>query len=142
MSSVPFHYVDLRTFCYVTEDESRVEDALRTVLPEDVEIQRAESEGHHGDRILVLSARVENADEIRTVLDRLEELPDEEFDQLRAQLDERITENCEFFVTLAKQAAFDGEIRRGGGIKLRAKVEAYPAKKSHAIDNVEELFAE
>jgi RNA binding exosome subunit len=142
MSSVPFHYVDLRTFCYVTEDESRVEDTLRTFLPEEFEIQRVESEGHHGDRILVLSARVENADEIRTVLDTLDELPDEEYDRLRAQLDERVTENCEFFVTLSKQAAFDGEVRRGDGIKLRAKVEAYPAKKSHAVDNVEDLLAE
>ncbi|MCL7418465.1 MAG: hypothetical protein M8354_11595, partial [Halalkalicoccus sp.] len=59
MAAVPFHYVDLRTFCYATEDEKRVEEALRTYLPEGFEISRAETEGYHGDRILVLSARVE-----------------------------------------------------------------------------------
>ncbi|PSP26765.1 hypothetical protein BRC65_09725 [Halobacteriales archaeon QH_2_65_14] len=141
MSSVPLHYVDLRAFCYVTEDENRVEDALRTFLPEEFEIERAESEGHHGDRILVFSPRVENADDVRTVLSRLAELPDEEFASLQAELDDRVTENTEFFVTLSKQAAFEGEIRRGDGITLRGKVEAYPAKKEHALDNVAELLA-
>ena len=63
MSSVPFHYVDLRAFCYATEDDKRVADALRTFLPEETELERAESEGFHGDRILVLSARLERADD-------------------------------------------------------------------------------
>ena len=35
MATVPLHYVDLRTFCYATEDDQRVETALRTFLPED-----------------------------------------------------------------------------------------------------------
>ena len=43
MASIPLHYVDLRTFCYVTEDEKRVEEALATLLPEEFDIQRTES---------------------------------------------------------------------------------------------------
>jgi RNA binding exosome subunit len=140
MSSIPLHYIDLRAFCYVTEDDSRVEDALRTFLPEEFEIERMESEGHYGDRIVVLSARVENADDLRTVLDRLGDLPDEEFDRIRDELDERVTENCEFFLTLDKQAAFNGTAALGDGIKLRGKVEAYPAKKPAAVENVEEML--
>jgi len=138
MPKTPLHYVDLRTFCYVTEDERRVEEALRTLLPEGFEIDRAETEGHHGDRILVLSARVENADDVREVLSRLAELP--EFGRLREELDERITENTELFLRLDKQAAFGGEVARGEGITLRAKVEAYPAKKEQAVENATELI--
>lgn len=140
MPSIPLHYVDLRTFCYATEDDKRVEDALRTFLPEEFEIQRAETEGHHGDRILVMSARVEKADEIRSVLSTLEALPDDEFEAVRDELDERVTENTEFFLTLSKQAAFEGEVRQGEGITFRAKVEAYPAKKESAIENVEDVL--
>ncbi|PSQ46564.1 hypothetical protein BRD19_12110 [Halobacteriales archaeon SW_7_65_23] len=140
MASVPFHYVDLRAFSYATEDDKRVEDALRLFLPEEFGIDRAESEGHHGDRILVLSARVENADDVRGVLDALEALPDEEFDRLGGELDERVDENCSFFVSLSKQAAFNGEARLGDGLTLRGKVEAYPAKKEQAIDAVAETF--
>ena len=140
MSSVPFHYFDLRAFCYVTEDDKRVEDALRTFLPEDFEIQRAESEGHHGDRILVLSARVENADDMRTVLENVGELGAEELARVESELDDRVNENCAFFLTLDKQAAYNGEVTLGDGITLRGKVEAYPAKRDSAIENVSEVI--
>lgn len=138
MPRIPLHYVDLRTFCYATEDERRVESALRTLLPEEFEIERTESEGHYGDRILVLSARVENADEIRTVLARLAGI--EEFDRLVAELDERVTENTEFFFRVDKQAAFQGEVALGEGITVRAKVEAYPATKEAAVENAREVL--
>ena len=140
MASVPLHYVDLRAFAYVTEDEKRVEEALRTVLPEEFELERTESEGHHGDRIVVLSARVENADEMRTVLDQLGRLPDEDLARVVDELDERVNENCAFFLTLDKQAAFTGEVRAGDGITFRAKVEAYPANKEAAVENMTELL--
>ena len=139
MSSVPFHYVDLRTFCYATEDEKRVRAALRTFLPEEPDIEREETEGHHGDRILVLSARLERADEMRAVLSTLTELDD--IEGVLAELDDRVAEDCSFFLTLDKQAAFRGEARRGDGITLRAKVEAYPAKKANAIANARETIA-
>ena len=138
MASVPFHYVDLRTFCYATEDEKRVEEALGTFLPDEVEIERVENEGHHGDRIVVLSARVENADEIRHVLARLASLS--EIDRVIDQLGERVDDNCSMFLRLDKQAAFGGDVRLGEGITLRAKVEAYPAKKPNAVANAQEAL--
>lgn len=142
MSSIPFHYVDLRAFCYVTEDDKRVEDALRLFLPPEFDIDRAVSEGHHGDRILVLSARVENADDIRTVLSAVGDLPAEDAERIQSELDERVDENCSFFLTFDKQAASNGDVELGDGITLRAKVEAYPAKKPNAIEAVEETFEE
>ena len=142
MPQIPLHYVDLRTFCYATEDEKRVEEALRTFLPdrddEPFELERTESEGHYGDRILVLSARVENADDVRHVLSRLADL--ESFDDLIDELDERVTENTELFLRLDKQAAFEDDVRLGDGITFRGKVEAYPAKKEKAVENAEEVL--
>jgi len=138
MPRVPFHYIDLRTFCYATEDEKRVEDALRAFLPEEFELDRMENTGHHGDRIVVLSARVETADEMRYILDRLAEL--DEIDRILAELDERVDDNCSFFLRLDKQAAFKDEIELGQGITLRAKVEAYPAKHDAAVENAREAL--
>jgi len=140
MSGVPLHYIDLRAFCYATEDDKRVEAALRTLLPAEFEVSVAESEGHFGDRILVFSARVEDADGMRTVLSRIGDLPEEERARLRSELDGRVDENCSFFLTLSKQAAFNGEIRLGDGITFRAKVEAYPAKQEQAVENVADLL--
>ena len=138
MSSVPFHYVDLRTFCYATEDEKRVEAALRTYLPEEYDIDRQVTTGHHGDRIVVLSARLENADDVRHVLDCLTDLPD--YDTFLDELDERVSEDCSLYLTLDKQAAFRGEVRQGNGITLRGKVEAYPAKRESAVENARDAF--
>ncbi len=140
MAQIPLHYVDLRTFCYATEDDKRVEAALRTFLPEEFDLERVESEGHYGDRILVLSARVERADEIRHVLDQLADL--EDFERVMAELDERVTENTELFLRLDKQAAFNETVRLGKGITLRAKVEAYPAKKEKAVANARAVLEE
>ena len=132
MTDVPFHYVDLRAFCYATEDEARVERALRTLLPEEFAIDRAASEGHHGDRIVVLSARAENADDVRHVLDRLADL---DLDRVREELDDRVNDNCALFMRLDKQAAYKERIERGEGLELRGKIEAYPAKREAAVEN-------
>jgi len=134
MGGVPVHYVDLRAFCYATEDESRVVRALRTYLPDDVDLDRVVTTGHHGDRIVVLSARVERADGVRHVLDRVRELDD--LDAVLDELDDRVDEDCSFHLSLDKQAALDGAVRRGDGIRLRAKVEAYPARRAAAIDAI------
>ncbi|MFB6106845.1 MAG: RNA-binding protein [Halobacteriaceae archaeon] len=138
MSDVPFHYVDLRTFCYETEDERRVERALRHFLPEEAEIERVESEGHYGDRILVLSVRLERADEVRHVLSALRE--GGALERVREELDQRVDEDCSLHLHLDKQAAYHGETVLGEGIALRAKVEAYPAKRTTAVENAREAL--
>ncbi|MCL9813264.1 RNA-binding protein [Natranaeroarchaeum aerophilus] len=138
MASVPFHYIDLRTFCYATEDEKRVTEALQYYLPEEFEVDRAESEGHYGDRIVVLSARVETADDMRHVLRRVADI--DEVDRFLDELDQRVDENCSLFLSLDKQSAFNGAAAVGDGITLRAKVEAYPAKKAAAVENAREAI--
>ncbi len=130
---LPFHYVDLRAFCYATEAEDRVRDALRTVLPDDATIDATEGEGHHGDSILVLSARVERATEIEMIFDRLER--DLGFDRLRSELDQRLDDNNALYIGLDKQAAARGDLAFGNGLTLRAKVEAYPANRDAALEN-------
>lgn len=142
MSGVPFHYIDLQAFCYATEDEPRVKSTLRTFLPEECEIERVENTGHAGDRIVVFSARVENADGIRHVLGRLRRMNPDQRAKLGEELDQRVTENCELYLYLDKQAALSGDVELGDGISFRAKVEAYPAKKASAIENVSEALDE
>lgn len=138
MAEVPFHYVDLRTFCYATEDDKRVEQAIRSFLPDEFEVERVESKGHHGDRIVVFSARLERADEMRHVLSKLADLPN--IETVLDQLDDRVDDNCSFFLRLDKQAAYRGEVALGDGITFRAKVEAYPAKKEAAVENARETL--
>lgn len=140
MSSVPFHYVDLRAFSYATEDDKRVADALGTFLPEEFEIERSVAEGHFGDQITTFSARVENADDVRHVLRVFAEI--EALDRVLDELDQRVNDNCALMVRLDKQAAFGGTARLGEGLTLRGKVEAYPAKREAAVENAREALIE
>lgn len=139
MASVPFHYLDFRTFCYETEDEPLVTSALKTFLPEETDLDRTITEGHHGDRIIVLSARIEGADDQRHVLDVM--LNTSDVGAIRSTLPERVDEDCSFFIRFDKQAAVHGEAVLGTGIQVRGKVEAYPAKRTSAIDNLREYFS-
>ncbi|MFW6384026.1 MAG: RNA-binding protein [Halodesulfurarchaeum sp.] len=135
---LPFHYVDLRAFCYATEDEDLVREAMRTVLPPETEIEAAEGEGHHGDPITVLSARVERSRGIEAIVDRLRESID--LDRVRGELDERLDDNNAVYVGLDKQTAAEGDLALGDGLTLRAKVEAYPAKRDAALENAREAL--
>lgn len=138
MASIPLHYLDLRTFAYVTEDEGQVETALRTLLPEDYPIDRERTEGHYGDPILVLSSRVERADDQRYVLQQLS--TEDVAETLAAALTERITDNCELYLRVDKQAAYNGRVEPGQGITIRGKVEAYPANRENAIESGKEIL--
>ena len=138
MATVPFHYVDLRAFAYATENVDRVEAALRTFLPAAFPVERTRSEGYHGDRILVLETRVENADDVRHVLGRLAAM--DSVGRVLDELDERVTENTELFLRLDKQAAYRGRVELGAGLTLRGKVEAYPADRDRAIENARDVL--
>lgn len=129
-----FHYVDLRAFCYATEVEERVEDALRHYLPDEYPVDRETSEGHHGDEIVVLSARVDNADDVRHVMDRV--LDAGEREKVVDEIGERVDDDCAFHLRLDKQEAYSSRSALGDGLHLRAKVEAYPAKREKAVEAV------
>lgn len=129
-----FHYTDLRGFCYATEDEERVERALRHYLPEEYPVERETNEGHHGDEIVVLSARVDNADDVRHVMEKVLEAG--ERDRIIDEIGERVDDDCSFHLRLDKQEAYSGISALGEGLHLRAKVEAYPAKRAKAVEAV------
>ncbi len=138
--TVPFHYIDLQAFSYATEDEERVTASMRKLLPDDVPVERVENTGYAGDPITVLSARVERAQELRTVLGNLQSMDESEWETVVAQIANRITDNCEFYLYLDKQRAFHGTVTLGNGLSVRGKVEAYPATKEGAVKNVREAF--
>lgn len=126
--------MDLRCFCYATESRERVREAFSLFLPPDTEPEVESSEGHYGDEIELFSARIENMDGVRYVMNRVLELPD--IEGVREEVGERVDEDCSFHLRLDKQAAFNDVVELGEGVSLRAKVEAYPAKHEKAVEAV------
>lgn len=146
MSTPPVHHLDIRAFRYATEVPDRVDTALRAIYPtlgqpDEPAIEHTLTEGHYGHRIDIHEAHLSNADQLRTVFDRLRS--EGILEAIRDELTDRVTDETELFLRLDKQAAYvDGSIRLGDGIELRAKIEAYPAKRSIAIENLETFLEE
>ena len=134
MASVPFHYLELRAFSYATEHEQRVTDALALFVPEDVPIEHERTEGHHGDPITVFRATLESARHMRTVLEMIPGIPG--FDRVLTDLEQRVDDETSFYLRFDKQRAFQGELALGDGVHLRGKIEAYPATREGAIENL------
>jgi len=132
------HYVEFRSFAQVTEDSDLVERAMRTFLPEDTEVETQEAEGHFGNPVRIIRAKIENADEIRYFLKKIDHLKDRVLDELDLRLDD-----CNLWIRLDKEAALRGEAElvEADGVVARIKVAAYPAKRENAAESARELLS-
>ena len=144
MVSPPVHHIRIRAFCYGTEIPDRVGAALRAVYPElgapdEPAIEVTSSEGHYGHQIDIFSAELSNADQFRTVIDRI--AAGGELTQIARELDQRVTHDNELVIRFDKQTAYREEVLTlGQGIEVSIKLEAYPAKRSAAIENIREYL--
>ncbi len=143
MASVPVHHVDVRAFCYATEICDRVQSALEVIYPvEDDDgpaFTRRETSGHYGDPIEVFELSLSRSTHCEAVIDRILDRGDPS--TIRAELPNRVTDDCDLYLRFDKQRAYsDRQLVLGDGIEVRIKLEAYPAEKHAAIDNFEEYL--
>jgi len=128
-----FHSVELRVHCHATEEESRIEKALRTLGP-DGTIETERAEGHHGNPILLMRCRIQKDDAIAAFWRRVKD--EGLLDRILETLEERIDDDAVLHLRFDKQRAFAGAIepaQDADAIAVRAKVAAHPAKKTVAV---------
>ncbi len=134
----------MNAFVHATEDEQRVLSALRTLLPEEVEVHQSKLKGHHGNPILNLEAKVGQRKLLRELWQHVStELHAGELEKLGKIIPERVDENCFFYVRFNKQLAHAGELAltdSGDAIHLRLKVTAYPARREVAVKLLEKFI--
>jgi hypothetical protein len=128
----PFISVHVRAFCHATEDQSKVEIAVRNVVG-DIELTSKKTDGHHGNPLVVIEGEAIGSDAAEGVLARLSH------DDLTALADtaaQRMDESCNLFLRLDKQKAYGGEsvlTRHDDAVSVRIKVSAFPAKMENAL---------
>jgi len=140
----PFRNAVVNAFVHATEDEQRVLSALRTLLPEEVEVHQSKLKGHHGNPILNLEAKVGQRKLLRELWQHVStELHAGELEKLGKIIPERVDENCFFYLRFNKQLAHAGELAltdSGDAIHLRLKVTAYPARREVAVKLLEKFI--
>lgn len=130
-----FHWVKIRLFCYSTEDEIRLEE-LMTAIAGGNTFEKELTEGHHGNPMIIMESEITKDREIRPFFTGLgKELLSEILDDL----DDKIDDDCVFYLRLDKQRAVGGEYRiahHGDVISVTAKIVSHPARKEIAARNM------
>lgn len=142
---VPFKSVGISTFVHATESEKKLKEALRTLIPEEVEIEREEVEGHYGDPIIILSVDFQRRPFLREFWkDVWEKLSEKDRRWLVVNAVERIGEDCRLYLRSDKQALITENVLKfsdaGNVVHIRINISAYPAKKEIAVKKIQEFI--
>ena len=129
------HLLHFRTFAQATEDEEKVTKAMR--FASGIErITKSKTGGYHGNPILILEVEIKSSKAIDAFFRRFKE---EDVRELLDSLENRVNEECSFFLRLDKQAAFLGELRlldSGDIISVSGKIKSYPKRFETAMANM------
>lgn len=131
--------LNFRTFAHATEDEGRVEKALRNVSGAD-EIERSKTAGYHGNPITVLEVRITDARRIKVFLKALDR---KDVSYLLDSIEKRVDEDSFFFLRLDKQEAFQERFvlaDHDDVIAVRAKIKSYPQSRDNAVKVITKIL--
>jgi len=134
-----FHWIKIRLFCYATEDEERLH-GLMTEISGIEDFDAEMSDGHHGNSMIILSADLKNDAECKALFTRFGK---DVIDSITENIDERIDEDCTFYMRLGKQEAVLGRYEiahHGDVISVTAKIVSHPARKEIAVNNMKKFL--
>lgn len=137
--AVTFHWARVRAFCNATEDPEIVK-GLISGLTGSEEISVDVTEGHHGNPITILEVTLKRSREINAMY---KSLGLEILGTLLSEIDERMDDDCIFYVRLDKQPLVAGEMSLstgGDSLFIHGKVVAHPARKDVAMANLRDFL--
>ena len=127
-----FHWVRVRVFCLSTEDREKVSEAFGTLVG--TEWKEDVSEGEFGNITLIMDCEVKKQKLIDGMFSRIDK---KSIERMMDEMEERLEDDCTFYVRLDKQKAVLGtyEMATGGDvISIVCKVASYPSKKELALE--------
>ncbi|MBE6520600.1 MAG: exosome protein [Candidatus Methanomethylophilaceae archaeon] len=130
-----FHWVRVQVFCYATERQELLEETLAELLGTD-EFTEDVSEGEHGDTMLILEARLTKQREYNALFRKL---GSDIREWIKEDVENRVDEDCVFYMRLDKQKAVRGEYEvahHGDVISITGKIQSHPARKDVAEANI------
>lgn len=136
---VVFHWVRVQTFCYATEKRELLEETMTELLGTD-EFEEEISEGEHGNVMTILESRLTKQREFNALFRKL---GPEICGWIVEDIDNRIDDDCVFYIRLDKQKAVQGQYEvahHGDVVAITGKVQAHPAKKDVAVRTLKEFL--
>jgi len=137
------HNIRYRLFVYNHESENDLREGLKNILPT-AKIEREIAEGVTGDKIIILTGEINKKRETKEFMNKLLEMNESKITDLINDFEKKVDDHGNLFLRLSKKEACEDifQICEGGdSIHLKVKVAAYPAKKTVAIELLEEFFS-
>ncbi len=136
--ALPIAYVDISLFAHATEDEGKVLDAVRHLLPspqvEEVIFKKSNLRGHHGNPIVLFESKIKDKGIVKAVVENLAwNLSVLDKETLLNEIELHM-EKGNLYIRLDKQAAFEGEFKLTTADSVRNRLRF---KKNRLKDIVE-----
>ena len=110
-------YIDIRVFSHATENEAKVMEAARKVVPTScvdvVAFEKHVLSGHHGNPIVFLETRVKDKDTVKAIVEKIAATLNTLDKEALCRRLEEFTQKGSLYIRLDKQAAFLGELKLG-----------------------------
>mgnify|MGYP000843897157 FL=1 len=135
-----FHWVDVMTICHATEREELLLEVMEALTGEG-NVTLEETEGHFGNRIAILSAKISREKDAEHLFSAL---GPELLAGLAGELEERIDDDCTFYLRLDKQKAVQGIYAASCGgdvVSVTGKIVSHPARKAKAVAAMETFLS-
>ena len=140
MPATTFHWMRVQTFCYATERKELLEEVMEELLG-DAEYSEELTESEHGNTMTILEARLTKQRQYRELFERLG--PDIR-SWILEDMDNRVDDDCMFYIRLDKQKAVLGTYEvahHGDVIAVTGKIQSHPARKEVAARTLSEFLA-
>jgi RNA binding exosome subunit len=108
-------YIDIRVFSHATEDENKIIEAVKKILPADhlekIVLEKHTLHGHYGNPITFFETRIKDKEVLKAIVENLSShLNTLDKEELRSRISE-YSEKGSLYIRLDKQAAFEGEFK-------------------------------
>ena len=137
------HNIRYRLLVYKNENENDLMEGLKNILPT-AKVEREIAEGVNGDKIIILTGKVNKKRETKEFMSQLLEMDDSKITNLVNDFEKKIDDNGNLFLRFSKKKACNDILEiceDGDSIHLKVKIAAYPAKKRVAINLLNEFFS-
>jgi len=123
---MPIACVDISFFAYATEDENKVVEAVRHLLPaaqvENIVFNKSSLRGHHGNPITLYETRIKEKETVRAVVENLSSgLSPLDKESLLREVELHV-EKGNLYLRFDKQAAFQGKFKLGVSDPIRVRL--------------------
>jgi RNA binding exosome subunit len=140
---MPITSVDISFFAHATEDESKVTEAVKHLLPaaqvENIIFNKSSLRGHHGNPITLFETRIKEKEIVKAVVGSLSSgLSPLDKESLLREVELHL-EKGKLYFRFDKQAAFEGQLKLGVSDPIRIRLHFKKSKLGDIIQVCREI---